>query len=86
MNKYKTNEDEKESDAVITPNKLTVEEFVEKHCHGCGSQRCEGIGTEWFEGCQLRFELNHYSDEINPLLCQLINRACEDCAFSDMSS
>ena len=33
---------------------LTVEEFVAKYCHNCGSQRCEGIGTEWFDGCRFR--------------------------------
>lgn len=31
--------------------KLSAEEFTEKYCRGCGSQRCEGIGTVWFEGC-----------------------------------
>jgi hypothetical protein len=37
---------------------LTAEEFIEKYCHNCGSQRCEGIGTEWFEGCRHRHELS----------------------------
>lgn len=32
--------------------KLTEEEFIEQYCYNCGSQRCEGIGTEWFDGCQ----------------------------------
>ena len=31
--------------------KLSAEEFYEKFCSGCGSQRCEGIGTMWFDGC-----------------------------------
>ena len=36
---------------------LSEQEFVEKYCHNCGSQRCEGIGTEWFEGCQYKKQL-----------------------------
>lgn len=36
------------------------EEFVEHFCHNCGSQRCEGIGTEWFEGCQNKEHLKDY--------------------------
>lgn len=39
---------------------LTEEEFIETYCHNCGSQRCEGIGTAWFEGCQHRHELSKY--------------------------
>ena len=31
--------------------KLNAEEFYQKYCLNCGSQRCEGIGTDWFEGC-----------------------------------
>lgn len=31
--------------------KYSKEEFVKKFCRTCGSQRCEGIGTDWFEGC-----------------------------------
>ena len=32
-------------------NKLSEDEFINKYCRKCGSQRCEGIGTESFEGC-----------------------------------
>ena len=38
-------------------NLLTEKEFVQKYCHNCGSQRCEGIGTEWFEGCKFKDQL-----------------------------
>ena len=31
---------------------MNDKEFIEKYCHNCGTQRCEGIGTEWFEGCR----------------------------------
>lgn len=29
-------------------------EFINKYCLKCGSQRCEGIKTDWFDGCQYR--------------------------------
>lgn len=35
-------------------------EFVQHYCHNCGSQRCEGVGTEWFEGCQHKEHLKDY--------------------------
>lgn len=41
--------------------KLTEKEFIEKYCKKCGSQRCEGIGTDWFDGCQHRYELENYT-------------------------
>lgn len=37
---------------------LHKEEFIEKYCSVCGSQRCEGIGTIWFNGCEHKGELN----------------------------
>jgi len=37
--------------------KLTEKEFYQKYCQMCGSQRCEGIGTEWFNGCKYKNEL-----------------------------
>ena len=39
------------------PVKLSKAEFVETYCLNCGSQRGEGIGTDWFEGCQHKNEL-----------------------------
>lgn len=44
-------------------DKLTKEEFYSKHCQLCGSQRCEGIGTDWFDGCKYRYELENYITE-----------------------
>lgn len=41
----------------IVATKLTEEQFYKKHCQMCGSQRCEGIGTDWFEGCTYKEEL-----------------------------
>lgn len=43
--------------------KLTEQEFLHKYCYGCGSQRCEGMGTVWFDGCQHRHELEGYEGE-----------------------
>lgn len=37
------------------------EEFIRRFCHTCGSQRCEGIGTEWFEGCKHKHRLKSYA-------------------------
>ena len=36
---------------------LTEKEFVDEYCHNCGTQRCEGIGTEWFDGCRFKNRL-----------------------------
>lgn len=36
---------------------MNEQQFIETYCHGCGTQRCEGPGTEWFEGCQKRWNL-----------------------------
>lgn len=46
---------------------MTKEEFIETHCKMCGTQRCEGIDSEWFEGCRKRFEYDEYK---NP--CQFV--------------
>ena len=32
--------------------------FICKYCNNCGSQRCEGIHSEWFEGCKYKDFLN----------------------------
>lgn len=37
--------------------KLTLKEFRGKYCAMCGSQRCEGPGSEWFSGCEYADEL-----------------------------
>ena len=36
--------------------------FTQHYCHNCGSQRCEGIGTEWFEGCKYKEHLKDYEN------------------------
>ena len=37
---------------------MNKEQFVENYCLTCGTQRCEGIDSEWFEGCQKRWNLD----------------------------
>ena len=31
---------------------MTFEEFQEKYCEKCGSQRCNPHELEWLEGCE----------------------------------
>lgn len=33
---------------------LKKEEFIEKYCNLCGTQRCEGIDSIWFKGCEYK--------------------------------
>ena len=35
--------------------KSSEDDFIEKYCKGCGSQRCEGPGTPWFDGCSYKW-------------------------------
>ena len=50
---------------------MTEKQFVKTYCHNCGTQRCEGIGTEWFEGCKYKWSLDgmeiEATSEINKL-------------------
>ena len=32
--------------------------FISEYCNNCGSQRCEGVNSEWFEGCKYKDFLN----------------------------
>ncbi len=36
----------------ISSKTFSREDFIEKYCHNCGTQRCEGIDSEWFESCK----------------------------------
>jgi len=38
---------------------MTFEEFYNKHCHLCGTQRCIPSEIEWLEGCKCFKELNY---------------------------
>lgn len=53
---------------------MTKEEFIEKHCKMCGTQRCEGIDTDWFDGCHYRNELDGYEDKNEHIDIEEINR------------
>ena len=50
--------------------KLSKDEFYKTHCAKCGSVRCEGMDSDWFDGCQYKDELKtendfFYVDELN---------------------
>lgn len=54
-------------------------QFIEKYCHNCGSQRCEGIGTDWFEGCRFRWNHDSYDaateiDRLNKKIIELATK------------
>lgn len=40
---------------------MNDKQFIETYCNNCGSQRCEGFGTEWFEGCKYRYNHDSYN-------------------------
>ena len=55
---YDEFEDLDEQEVQDMRNKLlTEEEFIQEYCYNCGTQRCEGIGTEWFDGCKFKDQL-----------------------------
>ena len=35
-------------------HQITAKKFIETYCNNCGSQRCEGVGTVWFDGCKFK--------------------------------
>ena len=37
--------------------KVSKDEFIEKYCKTCRSQRCEGLDSKWFEGCKFKANL-----------------------------
>lgn len=53
---------------------MTKEEFVEKHCKLCNIQKCEGVGTDWFNICHYKNELDGYKDKNEHIDIEEINR------------
>lgn len=53
--------------------------FEQTYCFKCGTQRCEGIGTEWFKGCKYRWNHDSYdaATEIEKLNKQIMNMAAD---------
>ena len=43
-------------------SKLNPSQFKEKYCDKCGSQRCLGPGSEWFDGCAYKNDLLVWGD------------------------
>lgn len=65
---------------------MNEKQFVETYCYKCGTQRCEGIGTEWFEGCPKRWNLDGWGDpaaEIEKLQKQVLNLSMKIVRLND---
>ena len=58
---------------------MNKEEFVKTHCLNCGTQRCEGIDSEWFSGCKKKWDLDgmNPSEEIERLNAKILKLAFE---------
>ena len=58
---------------------MNKEEFIKTHCFSCGTQRCEGVDSEWFEGCKKKWELDgmNASDEIEKLNNKIMELATQ---------
>lgn len=39
-------------------------QFLNTYCLYCGTQRCEGVDSEWFEGCEHKDELEEEEDNV----------------------
>lgn len=37
--------------------KLSKKDFIMTYCNNCGSQRCEGIDSDWLDGCKYKNRL-----------------------------
>lgn len=37
---------------------MSEEQFTKIYCSNCGTQRCEGIYSEWFDGCKFKDHLS----------------------------
>lgn len=71
--------------------RLIKEDFVEKYCKNCGTQRCEGVDSYWFDGCKYKQFL--YTDGCkdlfyylggNPAFCPFTGRQCKTlCIFAN---
>lgn len=58
---------------------MNKETFIKTHCHNCGTQRCEGINSEWFEGCRYKWDLDGLSpaEEIERLNKMIMDLAAK---------
>lgn len=58
---------------------MNDKDFEQTYCSNCGTQRCEGIGTEWFEGCKYRWNHDSYdaATEIERLNKKIMKMAIE---------
>lgn len=63
---------------------MNDKQFMEIYCSACGTQRCEGIHSEWFKGCKYRWNHDRYdaTAEIERLNKKIISLSCNDCCNS----
>ena len=66
---------------------MNDKQFIETYCQNCGTQRCGGIGTEWFEGCKYKWNHDSYdaaSENANrPTTVEGIPDHCTKCKSID---
>lgn len=58
---------------------MNDKQFIETYCLNCGTQRCEGIGTEWFEGCQHRWNHDSYDTTTE---FERLNKMVKSCEYN----
>lgn len=63
-------------------NKMSEKEFANKYCGNCGTQRCEGVGTEFADGCTYYLKyvlgLEFYTEDEDKEICVKIERIVKD--------
>lgn len=63
-------------------NKMSEKEFANKYCGKCGTQRCEGVGTEFADGCNYYLKyvlgLEFYTEEDDKETCVKIEHIAKD--------
>ena len=64
---------------------MNDKQFIETYCQNCGTQRCGGIGTEWFEGCKYKWNHDSYdaASEIERLNNKIMTMAREKIGQSE---
>ena len=72
---------------------MNDKDFEQTYCSNCGKQRCEGIYSEWFEGCKYRWNHDTYDavaeiERLNKKIMEMaielmgINRSrCHKCIY-----
>lgn len=63
-------------------NRMSEKEFANKYCGKCGTQWCEGAGTEFADGCNYYLKyvlgLEFYTEDDDKEICVKIERIVKD--------